>query len=92
MLRKMANMRAAKERLRLARGAAGLLEREPKMQRWFPLELGLRDKTTGEVAWVDLRSIRDAARRIAVVQKFYLPAEGPAQAGVAGPRQKIFEH
>ena len=71
MLRKMANMRAAKTQLRLERGQAGLLEREPKMQRWFTLELGLRDKASGEVAWTDLRSIRDSARRIAVVLKFY---------------------
>lgn len=73
LLEKMRRMRAAKERLRLQRGAAGLLEREPKMERWFPLELGLRDKISGEVAWTDLRSIRDSARRIAVVLKFYQP-------------------
>lgn len=70
-LRKLANMRAAKARLRQERGEAGLLEREPKLERWFPLELGLRDKRTGEVAWTDFRSIRDAARRLAVVQKYY---------------------
>lgn len=67
MLRKMARMRAAKERKRLANP----MEREPKLVRWFPLELGVRDKRTNEVAWVDLRSIRDAAKRIAIVQKFY---------------------
>ncbi len=73
ILRKMANMRAAKERLRQQRAAAGLLEREPKFERWFPLQLGLRDKTSREVAWTDLRSIRDAAKRIAVVLRFYVP-------------------
>jgi len=56
ILRKMANMRAAKERKRLANP----IEREPKMERWFPLELGVRDKRSSEVAWVDLRSVRDA--------------------------------
>lgn len=71
MLRKLANMRAAKARLRQERIAAGLLEHEPKMIRYFPLELGVRDKATGEVAWVDLRSVRDAARRLGVVLKFY---------------------
>ena len=71
MLRKMANMRAAKERRRLERGAAGLLEREPKFERYVPLELGIRDKRTGEVAWIDLRSVRDANRRLSVVLRFY---------------------
>jgi len=73
MLRKLANMRAAKARLRQERIAAGLLDREPKLVRWFPLELGVRDKASGEVAWTDLRSIRDAARRLGVVLKFYQP-------------------
>ena len=74
LLQKMANMRAAKQRLRLERGVAALLEREPKMERWFPLELGVRDKITGETAWTDLRSVRDGARRLAVVLRHYLPA------------------
>lgn len=67
MLKKMANMRAAKERKRLANPQ----DHEPKFERWFPLELGLRDKVTGEVAWLDFKSIRDAARRLSVVTKFY---------------------
>lgn len=71
-LRQLAQMRAAKERLRLERGAAGLLEREPKLERWFPLELGVRDKATGETAWTDFRSVRDAVRRLAVIQNYYL--------------------
>src|ERR1043165_8695967 len=71
MLRKLANMRAAKARIRQERIAAGLLDPDPKMERWIPLELGVRDKATGEVCWTDLRSVRDAARRLAVVLKFY---------------------
>jgi hypothetical protein len=67
MLRKMARMRAAKERKRLANP----VEREPKMVRWFPLELGVRDKRTKEIVWTDFRSVRDAAKRLAVVQRFY---------------------
>lgn len=63
----MARMRAAKERKRLANP----VEREPKMARWFPLELGVRDKMSGDVAWVDFRSVRDAATRLAVVLKYY---------------------
>jgi len=82
MLRKLANMRAAKARIRQERIDAGLLEREPKMERYFPLELGVRDKGTGDVAWTDLRSLRDAARRLSVVLKFYLPG-GPGNSGMA---------
>lgn len=67
MIRKMARMRAAKERKRLANP----VEREPKMVRWFQLEIGVRDKRTGEVAWHDFRSVRDAAKRLAMVQRFY---------------------
>jgi hypothetical protein len=60
-------MRAAKERRRLENP----VEREPKLVRWFPLELGVRDKVSGDVAWVDFRSVRDAAKRLSVLQKFY---------------------
>lgn len=73
MLRKLANMRAAKARRRQERIDAGLLEREPKPERYFPLELGVRDKTTGQTAWVDLRSVRDAGRRLSVLLKLYEP-------------------
>lgn len=72
-LRKLANMRAAKARLRLKRGAAGLLERETKRERYYPLEFGVRDKRTGETAWLDLKSGRDVARRLRVLLKFYQP-------------------
>lgn len=68
--RKMAAMRAAKERKRLACPAP---QREPKLEQWHPLELGLRDKSTGEVAWCDLVSLRDATRRLAVVLREYKP-------------------
>jgi hypothetical protein len=68
-LKKLANMRAAKERKRLANP----VEREPKLVPWHPLELGLRDKVSGEVAWVDFKSLRDAMRRLAVVRRFYTP-------------------
>lgn len=69
----MATMRAAKARKRTARAEAGLLEVEPKMQRWYPLQFGLRDKATGVVCWVDFVSIRDATRRLQVVKRFYVP-------------------
>lgn len=68
---KLANMRAAKERKRLANPP----EYEPKMIRWFPLEFGVRDKVTGETVWMDLRSTRDVAKRVAVVLKYYQPGK-----------------
>lgn len=57
----------ARERKRLANP----IEREPKFTRYHPLQLGVRDKRTGETAWVDFTSVRDAARRLSVVQRFY---------------------
>lgn len=66
-LQRLAQMRAAKERKRLAHP----IEREPQFVRWFPLEIGVRDKRTGETAWTDFVSVRDAVRRLAVVQKYY---------------------
>jgi hypothetical protein len=72
VMRKMAAMRAAKERKRQERIAAGGTP-EPRMERWYPMELGLRDKATGETAWVDFRSLRDALCRLAVVRRFYVP-------------------
>jgi hypothetical protein len=70
MLQKMARLRAAKERKRLA---APPPDYPPKFKRWYPLELGVRDKKTGEVAWVEFRSLRDAMRRLSVVLKHYEP-------------------
>ncbi len=67
-LLKLSNMRAAKERKRLANP----VEREPKLVRWFPLEFGVRDKRTGETVWMDLRSTRDVAKRVAVLLKYYV--------------------
>lgn len=67
-LQKLANMRAAKARKR----AVNPPEREPRLVRWFPLEFGLRDKRTGETVWMDLRSTRDVAKRVAVLLKFYV--------------------
>lgn len=55
--KKMAAMRAAKERKRMAREP---VEREPRFTRWHRLEIGLRDTVTGDVAWVSLRSARQA--------------------------------
>ncbi len=56
---------------REAKRMADPTPREPKMVAYYPLELGVRDKASAETAWVDFRSVRDAARRLRVVQKFY---------------------
>ena len=68
MLKKMENWRAAKARKRLANPPP---EPEPKLVPWHRFELGIRDKVQGPMsygeAWVDLRSVRDAMRRISVV-------------------------
>lgn len=64
---KLANMRAAKERKRLENP----MEREPKLVRWFPLEFGVRDKRNEDTVWMDLKSTRDVAKRIAVLLKHY---------------------
>lgn len=66
-LKRLAQMRAAKAAKRLANPP----EQEPRMERWFPLEVGVRDKRSGEVAWIDFRSVRDAAKRLSVIQHNY---------------------
>lgn len=68
MLRKMKNWRAAKERKRLQRIADGWGP-EPKMVRCFPLEFGVRRKSTGETHWHDLVSVRHAAKALGLILK-----------------------
>lgn len=63
----MAKMRAAKERKRLA----ATIEREPRRVPHYPFEVGVRNKSTGETAWTDLRSVRDAAKKLSLILKFY---------------------
>lgn len=69
MLKKMANWRAAKERKRQARLADGWRP-EPKLERYYPLEFGVRVKSTGETHFVDLRSVRHAAKALGLILKF----------------------
>ena len=70
-LRKLASMRAAKERKRLERPPP---EREPKLVQWHRFEIGVRDKVTGRFsygeAWTDLKSVRDATKRLSVILKY----------------------
>ena len=46
-------------------------EPEPKMKRWHRFEYAVRDKVTGDVAWRDLVSARQAYKAIGLVLKFY---------------------
>lgn len=68
VLRKMSVMRSAKARKRLENT---VLLREHELVPFYPLRLGVRDKRTGDIAWIDFKSVRDAARRLSVIQKFY---------------------
>ena len=69
-LDKLARWRKRKAEIRQERIAAGLLEREPRMERYYRFELGIRDTFTGEIGFVQLKSTRDAAKRISLVLKF----------------------
>ena len=71
VLRKMATLRAAKQRQRQARIEAGLMEREPKMVLWNRFQYGVRDKVNGEVQWRDLVSVRQAAKALGLIKKYY---------------------
>lgn len=72
VLRKMAVMRAAKERKRLKLGPR---EDEPKMKivRHPFLSWAVRDELSGQVCWMPMLSARDVFRRITVLLKFYEP-------------------
>ena len=45
-------------------------EPEPRMERWFPFEFGVRDKRTGQEAWHDLKSVRHAAKALGLILKY----------------------
>lgn len=68
----LANMRAAKERKRQERIAAGWTP-ETRLERWYPLEIGIRDKRSGECEFVDLRSVRQAIRLVSVMLREWKP-------------------
>ena len=80
VLRKMAAMRAAKERRRLERGPR---EDEPKLKvmRHPHLSWAVRDELSGDVVWMPMLSARDVYRRISVLLKFYQPRKAPNRVG-----------
>jgi hypothetical protein len=63
----MARVRWAKWRAH----AANRPEPEPKMQRWHRFEYGVRDKRTGETHFRDLVSVRQAAKALGLILKYY---------------------
>jgi hypothetical protein len=57
----------ARERKRLANP----VEREPKFVVFHPLQFGIREKSTGDFAWADFKSVRDVERRLAAIRRYY---------------------
>lgn len=70
MLRKMATWRSAKERKRLARGP---VEDEPRMEKYYPFEIGIRVKATGDFGWTNLKSARFAQRLASNLLQHFQP-------------------
>jgi hypothetical protein len=75
MLRKMATFRAAKARKRQGRIDAGWRPEPPrgKIIRHPFLSWAMRDDLSGEVVWMEFKSVRDTAKRAGMVARFYQP-------------------
>jgi hypothetical protein len=69
-LEKLLRWRQRKAEIRQARIAAGWRP-EPKPVRWHRFEVGVRDKLTGQTEFVDLKSVRHAAKALGFILKFY---------------------
>lgn len=68
---RLAQMRVAKAKKHQFMIESGLIdEPEPKMQRYYKFEFGVRDKITGETEWHDLVSIRHASKALGLILKF----------------------
>ncbi len=67
VLRKMQSFRDAKARKRVESPPP---DREPRMERWNRFEITVKDRLTGETGTFELRSLRDCARRLAVVMRY----------------------
>jgi len=68
--RQLEKMRETKKRKREQAITDGWTP-EPKMEKYYPLEFGVRDKATGETAWTDLKSVRQASRALGLILKYY---------------------
>lgn len=65
--RRMARARWAKWRAE----SGSRPEPEPRMERWYRFEYGVRDTLSGETHFRPLVSVRQAARALGLVIKFY---------------------
>lgn len=72
----LAKMRAAKERKRIARIAAGWTPEPRPGRKDYPLEIGFRDTRSGEVEWCVLKSARQARRLAARLLQEWEPTPG----------------
>ena len=43
---------------------------EPKFEKWNRFEITVKDRLTGETGAFELRSLRDCARRLAMVTRY----------------------
>lgn len=68
----MAALRAAKERKRLANGPPDDEPRRRVVRHPF-LSWAMRDDLSGDVVWLEFKSVRDMTRRARVVAKYYQP-------------------
>ncbi len=76
VLRKMATMRAAKERRRMERGPREDEPHRGPIVRHPHLSWAVRDDLSGDVVWMEMKSARDTFRRVTVLLKFYQPGKG----------------
>lgn len=72
IIKKMASWRAAKERKRIERGGVEEYPRLVAVRHPF-LSWAMRDDLSGEVVWMPFVSVRDTAKRAAVVANLYQP-------------------
>jgi hypothetical protein len=58
------------------------------MRRDYPLEIGFRDRRTGEVAWVALKSARQAKRLARRMLQEWEPTPGPLRKQTKGVKDE----
>jgi hypothetical protein len=73
----LAAMRAAKERKRLERIAAGWTPEPKPGRKAYPLEIGFRDASSQEAQWTPLKSARQARRLAAGLLRHWTPTPKP---------------
>lgn len=72
---RLAKMRAAKQRKHDVAIAAGWTPEPPpgRIVRHPNLSWAMRDDLSGEVVWMEFKSVRDMAKRAGMVARFYKP-------------------